>query len=142
MLNCIGSVVVDNVKGSLSCDVCNCIECIQSSLSSFATSAHTTIQHKRRHVGKLSEELSDQVKSSLLTERDAFMSENPKLRFVGPSVVCPTCYIESMCEAAHRIQSEDGAHLLKLNSVLRSKFFRIICNFISQNTSSKIRRLM
>ena len=56
----------------------------------------TTIQRKRRRMGKLSKELSEQLKYSLLTERDTFMTENPMLRFVGPNVVCPTLYIESL----------------------------------------------
>ena len=139
MLKCIGSVPVENVNISLCCDVCNGVDSIQSSLKfeSFATPAHTTIQRKRRRTGKLSKELSEQLKCSLLTERDTFMTENPMLRFVGPNVVCPTLYIESLCEAAHSIQSQDDPHLLRLKPTLRTQFFKVIHNFMSHNTSSK-----
>ena len=75
MLNCIGSVPVENVNSSPCCDVCNGVESIQSSLrfESFAIPTHTT---KRRRMGKLSKELSEQLKYSLLTERDTFMTES------------------------------------------------------------------
>ena len=144
MLNCIGSVPVENVNSSPCCDVCNGVESIQSSLrfESFAIPTYTTIQRKRRRMGKLSKELSEQLKYSLLTERDTFMTENPMLRFVGLNVVCPTLYIESLCEAVHGIQSEDDPHLLRLKPALRTRFFKIIQNFMSRNTSSKKARLV
>lgn len=51
------------------------------------------------------------------------MDDHPHLIFIGPNYVCPTFYIENVCEMAHCIQYEDHPRLSRLNSILKSKFF-------------------
>ena len=66
------------------------------------------------------------------------MNDHPHLRFIGPNCVCPTCYIEKLSEMAHCIQSEDDPHLSRLNYTLKAKFFNIVQQYLSFNTSSKV----
>lgn len=111
----------------LCCDMCSGVDHIPARLKfeSFAAPvfASDKVQpRKRRRVSKLSKELTEQLKSSLLRERGRYMNDHPHLRFIGPDCVCPTCYIEKVSEMAHCIQSEDDPRLSRLNSTLKAKF--------------------
>ena len=140
MLRYIGSERVDSasVTNSLCCDMCSGVDSIPANLKfeSFTASAPVpskTQPQKRRRVSKLSKELTEQLKTSLLSEREKYMNDHPHLRFLGVNGVCPTCYIENLCEVAHCIQSEDDACLSRLNSTLKTKFL-MLCSIFCRLT--------
>ena len=139
MLRCVGSEQFNGANNSLCCDVCSGVDSIPANLTLEVFTAPVpskTQPRKRRRVTKLSKELSEQ-KSSLLSEREKYMNERMDLRFLGPNCVCPTCYIDNLCEMAHCVQSEDDSRLSRLNSTSRTKFYNIVQHYLSLNTSSK-----
>ena len=124
---CVGSVPL-TVRSALCCDVCNDVMTVTTHLKFESVVSGGAIQRKRRRVNRFSKELTDQLRSSLLRERDKYMYEHPRLKFLSENCVCPTCYVDSLCESAHCIQSEDDPRLSKLNSALKSIFFATIQN--------------
>ena len=145
MLKCVGSdherVDSANVDSSICCDICSGVDSIPANLKfeSFTASIPKAQPQKRRRVRKLSQELAEQLKSSLLREREKYMNDHPYLRFLGPNGVCPTCYIDNLCEMAHCIQSEDDSRLSRLNFSLKHRFFNIVQHYLSLNTASSKR---
>ena len=98
MLRCVGSERVDSTSNYLCCDTCSGVDSIPANLKfeSFTNSVPVRDKmqpQKRRRVSKLSKELTEQLKCSLLSERERYMDDHPHLRFIGPNCVCPTFYI-------------------------------------------------
>ena len=140
MLKAIGSIRIDSTNNRQCCDVCNELDCISSRLR-FETGANqrAIIQRKRRRARKISKQLTEQLKTALLSERDKYLREHPVYRLLGPDFVCPTCVIENVSEAPHSVESED---FIQAIPDLKPKLYRVLVDCLSCDSSSKKPRLM
>ena len=89
---------MDGGNNCLCCDMCSGLDSIPANLKFWSFSASVPVPgktqpHKRHRVSKLNKELAEQLKSSLLSEREKYLNDHLHLRFLGPNCVCPTCYI-------------------------------------------------
>ena len=124
---------IDNlVRSERCCDLCtpSAIPC-KGRLD--VTQAGMPSKRKRRiAVRVITDNLLGSLKQRLCLERSTYIQENPCLRMVGPSFVCPDVTIDEICKQAEYISSVDDISLFGIRTDLKHRFFNIITDVLSQ----------
>ena len=77
------------------------------------------------------EDLSKELRSRLVEERDAILNENPMYRMIGVNFLCPDSVLDQLCERASHITSVDHLDIFCLRSDFRDRFYKVVVDCVS-----------
>ena len=101
-----------------------------------------TTAKRRKAVRVIDEEAQGELRHRLIEARSTVIAENPTLRMLGYSLVCPEVTINELCNQAKFINKEDDLSVLfGIKTVFRKKFYEIIMDVVSSLPQTKRRRL-
>lgn len=101
LLKALGSS--ETVTGHPCCDVCDPTNF--PSVLHFEVVPNICAQEKKRKarrvaVRSVDQELMTTLRANLVAEREAYLSEHPSMRMLGPSFVCADSVIDKICDDA------------------------------------------
>ena len=131
VLQALGSGESTSVSKRLCCDVCESV-CPYSELAFTFVSMPKKRQLK---VHPICADILQSLEAQLITERDTFIANNPPLKMLPKSVICPVSVIK---EVALRSKSINCIEDMRLFSCLRPEFYTPFFNAVIEYTCTPV----